>query len=314
MVNKNHLRKAIIPILVFSLSLFISCEKKPKKKYGLITLLRGNVTVNQKQTKLGTRIYKNDTIQTKKKSYAVIQFSKDALISIKANSQIQLNELAITSEGKPVTSFYQSSGSTYSKVLTKGSKYIIRTRYAHAAVRGTSFGVWVSPASKTTGLKVLKGSVEFSGKSKKDADFKEIIESEKKIKIMNSVLMKEQKLSSEELAALNEYDEIPVITPETFEKSLKENEKGIVIPDTLEEKMTIEGEIAPISKKPSKSARKPLTLDDLRKKYGALTRVTTKSGTTYIGKYSMQGEYSIIITTLGTVRISSKDIQSIKPY
>ncbi len=313
----------LIAIMVISIGTMGGCTEKKKERNGIITLLKGDVLLNGNKTMIGKKIRKGDTVETRDKSYLSIQFSQDAVLAVKPSTKITLEELTVTSEGKPVQNFYQQNGSTFSKILTKGSGYAIRTRHTIAAVRGTSFALSVSEEGDNSGIKVLHGEVEFEA-TEKDTGKKEkkIIVAEKKSQARNGILQKPEPMKDEEMNVLREYDDLPVLTMETLEKiQSEENPRGVSIPPSLDQKFQNPGEVAPISMENenpkgtgSTEKAKPVTIDDLRKQYGSLTQVTDKNGRVYIGKYSMQGEYSVIITTMGTVRIPSKDIQSIKPY
>ena len=84
---------------------------------------------------------------------ATIQFESRALLMIKSNSKIKINNF-----NKQTIELEQKKGSTFSNIFKKGSRYRIKTPVSTAAVRGTQFSIIIKKGK--TSIKLLKGKLK----------------------------------------------------------------------------------------------------------------------------------------------------------
>jgi len=56
-----------------------------------------------------------------------------------------------------------------------------------------------------------------------------------------------------------------------------------------------------------------VTLDDIKKQYGSLSKVTTKNGKTFVGAFKQVGGKFEIITVKGKEVVSAPDIAKVQP-
>ena len=340
MNKKTMITISVIAVLtVFS----IQCgEKATPKAYsltGVFTNVKGEVTVNKKKVRVGTRVTKNSTIKVAKKSLAVIQFSTGALITLKAKAKLKIQKLAMNDAGIPEIGLKQTAGSSFSRINKGKAEYTMSTPTAVAGVRGTSFSVSVSKDKKTK-IRLLKGKVAVKSK-KKFAKAKEVVlKTGQKITVERKGLKRVKKLKKIEKESLKALDQVVFIPKETIDqaddKKLKTEVRKaatVVIPERVESVVTSSKLI--ISKKEaSEEAAKnkkeepasldeedptsvdeeeseKLTLADLKKKYKSISEVTTHSGQKYVGHFVQVGRNFVIDTVDGKVTLASSQVKKV---
>lgn len=329
-------------------------EEKTTSIYGVITFMKGDVKVNQKAGQIGVKVVQSDTIAVKADSVAVIQFTTNAQITIESNTTIEIAKLLQNPDGKNNIAINQKSGSTFSKVIPGQAEYNISTPAVTAGVRGTSFRVAVDETGQKTKVQLLRGKVAVKKKAPPEepapgapeAPVEETIllagneleatsekikapvaldekTTEKLSKLDKVAMVPKGKLKKIEAAKPEEIETImegvPDIVPVETQKMLIPKMKPEVKGPKTEIKKEIKKEkiLEKLPKETPKELKKKatkVTIDDLRKKYGALSKVTTKSGKVYIGSFKQEGAKVEIITANGPVHLNPMDIQKVEKY
>lgn len=343
MNKKTIITTSVIAVLtVFSIQCGEQATPKAYSLTGVFTNVKGEVTVNQKKVRVGTRVTKNSTIKVAKKSLAVIQFSTGALITLKAKAKLEIQKLAMNDANIPEISLKQTAGSSFSRINKGKAQYTMNTPTAVAGVRGTSFSVSVSKDKKTK-IRLLKGKVVVKSK-KKSAKKKEVVlKTGQKIAVDNKGLKRVNKLKKTEKESLKALDQVVFMPKEiinqTDDKKLRTEVRKaatVVIPERVDSVVTsskliiskkeameeakIREEEAAASAKEEESISvdddgeeepEKLTLADLRKKYKKISEVTTRSGQKYVGHFVQTGRNFVIDTVDGKVTIASSQVKKV---
>jgi len=322
--------------------LTINCKEKNQTNadqlHGTITFLRGTVDLNGNSPKIGQIVAGKDKITTKENSSAVIQFSTSAIITLESNTSVEIVKLMQGDEnGKPAIDIAQNNGSTFNKIVPGKADYRIHTPTITAGVRGTSFSVETT-SDKESSIRLFKGKVALQkpadidmtntaeGKVAEEPEI--ILEAGNKISVKNDVIEKPVTMETKELEKLEKLNEIALLPKENIEKiesASKESEKQmeevqkeipVVVPVETQKALNIEVKVPETEKKeaPAASAPKEITLDDLRKKYGKLSKISTNDGRTFIGYFNQVGGSMEIMTTKGKVTINVSQIEKIASY
>ncbi len=304
------MKRIIISItisLLASITLF-SCKPEQKVLFGIVTFTIGDVQSHNKKLEIDDIILKNRVITTGIDSVAVIQFRDIGLITIKENTTIKINQLQ-AKEGKISIDIHQSSGSTFSKLVKKGINYNLNTPTMLAAVRGTSFLVSVN--EKGTEAKLLEGKILATPKidNKLVAEKSIVLNKNEKVKVEENIISEPTKLTDEETNELSELNKIKML-----EKPLsrdKTTQKKVISENSLKQLLDKEN---PAKTDEKANKKKKLTLKDLQKKYGSLSKITTKNGKSYIGSFKQKGGHMIVRTVSGKVKIKTTNIKKVSSY
>jgi len=328
--------KISILLMISYLFLFSSCKEENKELTGKFTFLKGQVYLNDAKSKMGATIKSNDTITVKGKSSAVIQFSDSALITLKSNTVLKVNNLLRTKTGKPIVDLLQVKGTSFNKIVPGKAKYSLRTPTVVAGVRGTSFKLTITKSKKVQ-IQLLRGKVAIApvGKAAEKSE-STILEANQKISASENGITKSVKLSKIERKELSTLNEIKVLPKEKLSKvNTKSNEKQNeeVVPakvskavyKMLEDEAATEKVITKelkkaginikeeVTKDKVKKKKEKLTLSELRKKYGKISRVTTKDGRTYVGVFKQAGKKMSVRTVTKKVYIKVNNIGKVEP-
>ncbi|MCP4136260.1 MAG: FecR domain-containing protein [bacterium] len=342
----NTSKLSIIMIFSFILCISVSCKKEQTKEaapHGTITFTAGDVLLNKKEALVGDQVTKQNTVTTGKESIAVIQFSQTALITVKSDSEVTMESFFTKKGADEELTISQSRGTSFSKVLKKGTKYQVKTPTIVASVRGTSFEVAMSGEKAQVSL--LKGKLDVAPIKAGKVEIENTIAVEDgfTIEITEYKIEKPVEIPAEEKSALEQFDKIALLPDiEKVEKIREEKEKTPEKPaetDSLEQISSqvvpkiLKLEIIKIEQKeeakrveeskdePEKDAKadnpavkKKPTIADLKKKYGTLSRIKTKDGKEYIGAFSQTGSKMEINTVNGKVSIDSKNVGKISRF
>lgn len=259
------------------------------------TYVKGDVLVGGAPAALGQTVNKDTMIEVKNNSMAVLQFANAASITLKANSQLSISNLAKNEKGKPVIELSQSSGTSFSKIAKGQSEYSIKTPTAVAGVRGTSFELTVGK-TKATEIKLLEGKVQVA---KAEATSEElakatVVEAGQKIEANGKGVAKPVEITEAEKSSLQAMNTVE-IAPASGKS---------IVPESVEKYATGAAASASVTETsaPASEIRK-LTLADIRAKYGRIAKIDTKNGKTYTGYFSQVGPSMIIQTVDGQVSI-----------
>ena len=315
---------SFISIVSFiNLSLLFCGDKPPAAPpSGIITFAKGTVSVNAANAEVGKKIIKGDSVKTGTNSSATIQFSSGAIIILRQNAEISVQNLDRTDMSQNKIELEQTSGSTFSKIAKGKAEYKISSPTAVASVRGTSFSTTVQE-NGTTEISLLKGKLEVENPGA-DTDGKKSTEltTGQKITSTSSEISEVKPLSEEETKEMEKMNEIAFIEEETLqredaEEKLKQNLDHVpeIIREDKANKEDVQNDATkdiPANSKPQKTNK--VTLEQLRSQYGTLTKIETKDGKTYIGgDWQQQGEFHSIITVNGKQSIKSSNVAKILP-
>jgi len=311
-----------------------ACKEKSKELTGNFTFIKGDVTVNSKKVTIGTPVRSKDVVNVSDASGAIIQFSTGALITLKANTELEVSKLLYGSDGKPGIELNQQKGSTFSKIQPGKAEYKISTPTAVAGVRGTAFNISVGGAGKTE-IQLLQGKVAVSkpsakaeGSSEAAAPKEEPVELQagQKLETSSEGIEEAVKLKADEKENLEKLNQITFVAEDKLvdEKALKEEATTIapesVVQETIVEDSTSiaaatdEKETVKKAEKAKKEEAPKMTLAELKKKYGQLSKITTKDGQSYVGAFEQQGSNMVITTIDGKVKVPVANIAKVSPH
>ncbi|MCX7679556.1 MAG: FecR domain-containing protein [Spirochaetes bacterium] len=304
-------KKGLYFILLFAL-LGMWCKPQRVMEYpARLTFVSGQVMLNNTPAEFGMLVKVGDTISTGAKSAAVIQFSESSIISLKENSSFTVDTLVATKEGDTIA-IKQKLGSSFNKIVKRGTNYSITTPTSVAAVRGTSFLCTIGDKGST--IKLSSGRVKIIPIIKGEQKEAEAIEIEqgKKVEVSEkgiSVPVMLTKNEERELSSLENIALVPQIENQTVIEELKkkpEAERPKVVPVEIIPMLEIaETEV---------EQKTIVTLKDIERRYGAISVIETTDGKTYTGAFAQKGANVKIFTPEGTITIPSSKIASVSRY
>jgi hypothetical protein len=283
--------------------LTLNCKEKSTGAIGgVFTFLKGKVTVNGVAAKLGNIVKKGDLIASKKGSAAVVQFSDGALITVKSSSEINISDMSKSESGHNVV-VTQNKGSTFSKIISSEKvQYSISSPTLTAGIRGTSFELNVDKDGATE-VKLLKGKVAVSPS---ESEEETLLDKGSKLKVTETYGMSTpQKLNKSDVKKLSALDEIQIVPD--IEKKVEE--KDLNFENVISAKA--ENVVKEITEE-----RKEYTLEDLKKEYGKISKIITKSGKVYIGNFLQKGSGKTIQvrTVDGQFTVHPNEIKKVFPF
>jgi hypothetical protein len=323
--------KKLTQILVFFLvtaTFVVSCKEKAKsaaEMHGTITFIRGSVLLNQAPAQIGTKVSMSDSIEVKDKSTAVVQFSTSAMITIESNSSLVIKSLLQGKDGVPTIAMDQSRGSTFNKIVPGKANYSVNTPTITAGVRGTAFRV-NSSAEKGTSIELFTGKVALMkdpeavkpGEPAGAQTEELILEAGQKVTVTETEIQAPVKMKESELKDLERMNDIAMLP----EKKLDKIEKIETVSDEEAKKLEeeISSQVVPeesqriiVKMEEVEEAAPEVTLDEIKKQYGSLSKVTTKNGKTFVGAFKQVGGKFEIITVKGKEVVSAPDIAKVQP-
>jgi len=120
------------------------------KALAIVIKAKGSVTIEtngkQKKVKRGTRIYHDDLIKTKKKSYVAMRFLDDkSLVRVRQNSAFKVRGKR---EGNTIAkSIDMEIGNIFASITKQKSKFRVSTPTSVASVKGTVFECLYDPVT-----------------------------------------------------------------------------------------------------------------------------------------------------------------------
>ena len=296
------MKKSLIIMLLLLSSTY--CAKAPVAvKHGVVTFAMGEVFINSSKALPGDVIKKGDTLITAEKSSAVIQINRTGIIAVKEKTSLRFNELEVSGDSRNIE-FILDEGFIFNRLMKSNGSYRIKTRSVLAAVRGTSFSV--SSDQNRGSVKVLNGEVEvshvFSGKALS-------VKEGESVSVCHDNMSNIEKLSVDDSLLHQKLDTIRLITSEKMDEliSNKHIEVEVVPADVLPFLTDVKNEDpAPVDAK--------MTLGDLEKMYGPLSRVVLSSGKIYTGSFRQSGGSIEIITVDGKVKVPAASVSRVEPY
>jgi hypothetical protein len=315
----------ILTVFLITTVFVVDCKDKSKSTaeiHGTITFIRGSVLLNQSPAQIGTKVSMSDSIEVKDKSTAVVQFSTNAMITIESNSSLVIKSLLQGKDGVPTIAMDQSRGSTFNKIVPGKANYSVNTPTITAGVRGTAFRV-SSGTESGTQIELFTGKVALikenaATKTGEEATKKSeemILEAGQKVTVTETEIMPPVKMKESELKDLERMNDIAMLPEKKLDKIEKIETVSVEEAKQMEEQ--ISAEVVPeesqrIIVKMEVQAEPEVTLDDIKKQYGSLSKVTTKNGKTYVGAFKQVGGKFEIITIKGKEVITATDIAKVQ--
>lgn len=360
-MKRFNVTKIILVVSLLALPFFFSScgqkEKTPKASLkGVITFTKGQAFINGNPAKTGKTVQQSDVLRTQEKSMLVVQFSQKAIITIRSNSLLRVQDLQTKKDGGQSLQVFMKEGTVFNKILRKEKgkdEFQVYTPSAVAGVRGTSFSVTVKDDQMN--VRLLKGKValrritrkaettdgnkeddiaKLSEQSKQNVDNSEeiVLTAGEKIRVSSEKVEKKESLEVTEKTRLEEFDKIAFADDQKIEQVIEKSKEGKsseeiqkeVIPEVIPPKIieNIQEQIILDTLDPATDAleekgeaKKPrMTIDQLRAKYGKLSRVNTKDDKEYIGAFKQVGGNVEVQTINGKVRIPVGNIQRVSRY
>ncbi|HPF08032.1 MAG TPA: FecR family protein [Spirochaetota bacterium] len=281
------------------------CSKAPQPfSGGIITFSAGEVYINNIKAIPGSEVKSGDTITTSAKSSAVIQISETGIIALKENTTLKV-ELLTVSEGKTNLDTALDRGYIFNKLMKQSGSYTVKSPAVTAAVRGTSFSVSADDKGNSD-VKLLSGSVEIAHKT---SGRSLVLGERETVSASTESIATTEKLTETDELKMMLLDSIKALPAEKIHE-LKKSEKAVeeIVPATAIPVITEADEIKEDKSSPG------ITLADIEKRYGALSRVKLSSGKEYIGSFRQAGDKIEIITVKGKVKVPAASVSGVEPY
>ena len=132
------------------------------EKAGDVVSLRGKAVIERQAKKLPAELkaplLEADSVVTMKRSRVKMLFRDDSVLTLGANSRLNIKKYLYSPENKRAESIYElADGKLRAVVGSEGFK--VHTPTAFAAARGTVFITWYDSEKDSTGIAVIEGSV-----------------------------------------------------------------------------------------------------------------------------------------------------------
>lgn len=248
---------------------------------------------------------------TKQSSVAVLSHGEQMRTLLGQNSQLTIQRSQIEDQ-KPSLVMSHRNGLIFCAVK-KGKAYLkIQTRQAEISVIGTSFSVQAD--DKNTQLLVLEGIVQIipsesftkrtgNGTSTENSDRRILIQKGEKVQLsqknnrMTLTLLSPAEIQF--LRMLNDLtDQAGNRTRADFSgKSLSALADELVISQ---------------NKRKEQALTSKLTLAEIRRKYGKISKVNLINGKSYVGFFRIQGNQVLIVTPNGTIRVTRDLLRDVR--
>jgi hypothetical protein len=264
----------------------------------------------------------SDSIEVKDKSTAVVQFSTNAMITIESNTNLVVKNLVQGADGVPSIALDQSRGSTFNKIVPGKANYSVNTPTITAGVRGTAFRVSQSEGSTGTEIELFTGKVALSKDAEGEAAGQKveetILEAGHKIVVTETEIKEPVKLKAEEIKNLERLNDIAMLPEKKLDKI--ENIESVSKEEAQEIEKDINSQVVPeesqkilIMMEEEEEMAPEITLEDIKRQYGSLSKVTTKDGKSYVGAFKQVGGKFEIYTVKGKEVVSATDIAKVQP-
>lgn len=309
--------------------LFIqNCKKNDEPLHGIVTFTYGNLKINNQGASVGNRVKENDCLKTSDNSLAVVQISQTAVITLRSNTELKFNNLAVKNDTSQDISLYQNSGSTFHKVIKKGTAYSVKTPTVTASVRGTSFNVIIGEGSSRVSL--LNGKVNVASQVEKLNEV--VLNPGEYVDAAQDKISDISRIPADDAEKLTQLDSISAVA-DADKLTPQKTDTGIppvydVIPESVKENLLKDdvrdkpadktgsekkGEYIPDTKAVKALIKKEnRTVEDIKTVFNRIDEITLFSGRVIKGAISERGEKYSVITTDGVMNISEKEIQRVR--
>jgi hypothetical protein len=288
--SKTRLTVFIASVIISAAVIMTGCSK-PVEERAFVSFFAGDVMIKHgaesRAIKLKDEVSDSDIIKTGSKSFAVVQMPGGSVCRIEENTNVEMS--AITGGEKKLT---LSKGIILSKIekLKKGEGYTVKTPLTVAAVRGTEFLTKYNGIEAVVSVgegKVSVARVSVSDETPLDAGSTAVVKDTVDLRAVNAEEAKElDKLKS--VSFINDIDK-------KSDEELKEIGKTLAVAESEEEE-------------------KPMSLNDIKKKYNRIDVVMLYSGKVIKGAIVSRGKVVRIVTPSGPVAIESNKIKKTSSY
>jgi len=150
--------------IMVGLLLLAPAAARAAEKAADIVYLKGKAVIErQKQSlnaELKSPLLETDNVVTRERSRAKMLFRDDSIVTLGSKSRLVIKKYLYNPATKRSESVYELADGKLKAVVAGGS-FRVTTPTAFAAARGTVFVVWYDPATGTTGIGVIEGTVSF---------------------------------------------------------------------------------------------------------------------------------------------------------
>ncbi len=290
MKNKHY---CLLPVALLMILLQVSCGKQGDKNV-TVTFVIGDVKLlrDGKEAgplKLKDILKKGDTVETGEMSEAALQVGTRAVILVNSNSTLTID--TILEKNKDEFFVEKGRAVTTVKKLGRDSEFLMRSNNAFAAVRGTTFSV--NAKENVTEIAVDEGNVYVMNI---EAEDEKSVEPGKTAVISDIVEMRDvntlEKLHFDKLKYVPLMDDVGTVSVENLKK------KNEIYRESTKK---VNEKIEQLS---------PMTLDQIRKKYGRIDVVTLYNGRTIRGAIISRGATLTMITPGGRVAVPKVKVKN----
>lgn len=254
-----------------------------------LAYIKGHAKINETAASLGTPIVQSSILTTDTKSLASVEWQDVGTTVLRSGAQVKV--LKLERRDIPHIEIENLKGLTFSKVNKGVANFTVRTPTVILAVRGTGFSVNVTETG--TILSVQEGVVEATLTTKPAAPLK--VGARQKLAVTRGQ-------AEAQVVALNDTEMAQLAR---LEKVAAGSATDAIATEIFAD------EANPAAPDGAKAVVK-LTLDDIRKKYGKVSRVNLKSGASYTGFFVLKGEKIEIITPNGVVRVPTDQLRDVQ--
>lgn len=335
------MKKIVLIHSLIAALIFVSyCSPKPEVFQGVVTFISGTLTINNQNALYGSRVQCGDVLITGENSLAVVQISQTAVITLRSNTELKFENMLSKKDAPQILKLFLTKGSTFHKVLIKGTDYSVKTSTIVVSVRGTSFEVNTDGTKHKISL--LNGKVHIAKSLEANNQVQNIeLNPGQFIESTADVLEQPVILNNDETDKLNQLDSIPAVTDVEKAIPMKDNTGGtgkqnVVTPQVeiiteavkesiLNSEKIDDKNIKPVTPEvkkaefvPTAKAVKTLikkqdrTIEDIKVVFKRIDEIHLYSGRVIQGAVSARGSNYSIITTDGVVKIPEKEIQTVK--
>jgi hypothetical protein len=238
-----------------------------------------------------------DTVTTGAESHITIQFSPDIIAKVEENSTLALASLTAQ---KGLT---LQKGQILSKVakLGKDESYTVTTPTAVAGVRGTEFSVKTGDAG--VAIAVKDGKILVTDPVRK---IEKTAETGKTV-----VLQKGRELEVRPISKIEtlEIEKVSVIVPIPGMGAKSDKDIKAIQEKLRAKEAEIDTQIR--KEKGEKDDDGPMTLEQIKAKYGRIESISLYDGMVYKGAVISRGDMVSIATTTGVVKVPAQKIKRV---
>ncbi len=284
----------ILPaVLILSVLLLLCCGRQAEKNV-TVTFVIGDVKLMREgkeaaPLKLKDILKKGDTVETGNMSEATLQVGIRAVIMVTSNSTFTVNK--VLEENRDEFMVEKGRAVTTVKKLAKGAEYTMKSNNAFAAVRGTTFSV--NARDTVTEISVAEGEVLVM---KLETEEEKKIEPGKTAVVADLVEVRDantlEKLYFEKVKEVPVMDNVGSVTEDELEQKSEEYKKAT---EEVTEKI---------------EQLSPMSLEQIREKYGRVDVVTLYNGRTIRGAVISRGETLTMITPGGRVAVPKVKVKN----